>query len=68
MKMYSVTISKTNTAFTLSQNSSWLQLGRHRFQFYDKCEQVQVDLGCIKKSWTRAVVSLKRHKSCRNIL
>ena len=26
-----------------------LQLGRHRFQFYDKCKQVQVDLGRIKK-------------------
>ena len=26
-----------------------IQLGRHRFQFYDKCKQVQVDLGRIKK-------------------
>ena len=37
-----------STAFTLGQKSSSTSI-RHRFQFCDKCKQVQVDLGRIKK-------------------
>ena len=33
----------------LAKSRHRLQLGHHRFQFYDKCKQVQVDLGHIKK-------------------
>ena len=38
---------RSYTAFTLGQKSS--SLGPHRFQFYDKCKQVQVDLSRMKK-------------------
>ena len=35
--------------YTRPKSRHRLQLGRHPFQFYDKCKQVQVDLGRIKK-------------------
>ena len=35
--------------YTRRKSRHRLQLGRHRFQFYYKYKQVQVDLGHIKK-------------------
>ena len=37
------------TTFNEAKSRHRLQLGHHRFQFYDKCKQIQVDLSRIKK-------------------
>ena len=39
----------TNTAFTLGQKSSSTSIRSSSISVYDKCKQVQVDLGRIKK-------------------
>ena len=51
------------------------ELGRHRFQFYGKCKQVQVDLGHIKKvelflktSWIIVIDFGAAHKLIGNAL